>query len=33
MYASLGGLDACLTDDQEVVGSTPTGLATFFRGD
>ena len=33
MYASLGSLDACLTDDQEVVGSTPTGSATFFRGD
>ena len=24
-------LDACLTGDQEVVGSTPTGSATVFR--
>ena len=26
-------LDACPTGDQEVVGSTPAGLATFFHGD
>ena len=26
-------LDACLTGDQEIVGSTPTGSATFFPGD
>ena len=26
-------LDACPTGDQEVAGSTPTGLATFFHGD
>ena len=25
-------LDACTTGDQEVAGSTPTGLATFFHG-
>ena len=26
-------LDAHLTVDQEVAGSTPSGSATFFRGD
>ena len=26
-------LDAHSTGDQEVAGSTPTGSATFFRGD
>ena len=26
-------LDAYPTGDQEVVGSTPAGSATFFRGD
>ena len=26
-------LDAHLTGDQEVVGLTPAGSATFFRGD
>ena len=26
-------LDACPTGDQEVVGSIPTGWATFLRGD
>ena len=26
-------LDARLTDDQEAVGSTPAGSATFFCGD
>ena len=32
--AGLGGqLDARPTGDQEVAGSTPTGSATFFRGD
>ena len=30
---SVAQLDARLTGDQEVVGSTPAGLATFFCGD
>ena len=30
---SLVQLDACLTDDQEVAGSTPAGSATLFRRD
>ena len=33
MSASVALLDARLTGDQEVAGSTPAGLATFFRGD
>ena len=32
MPASLAQLDAHLTDDQEVAGSTPA-RSTFFRGD
>ena len=31
--ALVAELDASLPDDQEVVGSTPAGLATFSRGD
>ena len=31
--ASVAQLDARLTGDQEVAGSTPAGSATFFRGD
>ena len=31
--ASVAQLDARPTGDQEVAGSTPTGLATFLRGD
>ena len=31
--ASVALLDARLTGDQEVAGSTPTGLATFFHRD
>ena len=31
--ASVALLDVRPTTDQEVVGSTPAGLATFFRGD
>ena len=31
--ASVAQLDAHPTADQEVVGLTPTGLATFFHGD
>ena len=31
--ASVAQLDARPTVDQEVVGSTPAGSATFFRGD
>ena len=31
--ASVAQLDACQTGDQEVAGSTPSGSATFFRGD
>ena len=31
--ALVAQLDACLTGDQEVAGSTPAGLATFFLGD
>ena len=31
--ALVAQLDACLTGDQEVAGSTPPGLATFFRRD
>ena len=31
--ALMAQLDARLTVDQEVVGSTPARLATFFRGD
>ena len=31
--ASVAQLDARQTGDQEVAGLTPTGLATFFRGD
>ena len=26
-------LDACPSGDQEVAGSIPVGLATFFQGD
>ena len=33
MPASVAQLAACPTGDQEVVGLTPTWLATFFRGD
>ena len=33
MPALVAQLDARQTGDQEVVGSTPTGLATFFHGD
>ena len=32
MHAGLGGSNAGPTGDQEVVGATPAGLATFFRG-
>ena len=31
--ASVGLLDVHLTGNQEVVGSTPAGSVTFFRGD
>ena len=31
--SSVAQLDARLTGDQEVAGSTPAGSATFFRGD
>ena len=31
--ASVAQLDARPTGDQEVAGSTPVGLATFFRGE
>ena len=31
--APVAQLDACLTGDQEVAGSTLAGLATFFCGD
>ena len=31
--ASVAQLDAQLTGNQELVGSTPAGSATFFRGD
>ena len=31
--ALVAQLDARLTGDQEVAGSTPTRSATFFRGD
>ena len=31
--APVAQLDARLTGDQEVEGSTPAGSATFFRGD
>ena len=31
--ASVAQLDEHLTGDQEVVGSTPSGSATFFGGD
>ena len=31
--ASMAHLDPLLTEDQEVVGSTTTGLVTFFSGD
>ena len=31
--ASMAQLDAQLTGDQEVAGSTPIGSATFFRRD
>ena len=31
--ASVTQVDACTTGDQEVVDSTPAGLAIFFRGD
>ena len=33
MPTSLAHLDARPTCDQEVAGSTPSGSATFFRGD
>ena len=33
MLALVAHLDVCRTGDQEVVGSTPAGLATFFDGD
>ena len=33
MPALVAQLDARPTGDQEVAGSTPTGLATFFRED
>ena len=33
MLASVAQLDAHPTGDQEVVGLTPTRLATLFRGD
>ena len=29
----MGQLDASSTGDQEVAGSTPAGMATFFRTD
>ena len=29
----MANLDGHLTGDQEVAGSTPAGLATFFHGD
>ena len=32
-HASMAQLDACPTDDQEVAGLIPLGLATFFHGD
>ena len=31
--ALVAQLDAHLTDDQEIAGSTPARLATFFGGD
>ena len=33
MPAFVAQLDVGLTGDQEVVGSTPTGFATFFSGE
>ena len=33
MPASMAQLDAHPTDDQEVAGSNPARLATFFHGD
>ena len=33
LLAWVAQLDARMTEDQEVVGSTPTGSATFFHGD
>ena len=33
MYAFSPALDACPTGYQEVAGSTPAGLATFFRAE
>ena len=33
MPASVAQLDVRLTGDQEIVGLTPAGSATFFRGD
>ena len=33
LLASVAQLDVRPTGDQEVAGSTPTGSATFFRGD
>ena len=31
--ASVSQFDACPIGDQEDVGSTPAGLATFYRGE
>ena len=33
MRGSVAQLDAGPTGDQEIVGSNPAGLTTFFRGD
>ena len=33
LLASVAQLDVHPTGDQEVAGSTPAGLDTFFRGD
>ena len=33
MPATVAQLDACLSDDQEIVGSTPVGGQHFFSGD
>ena len=33
VLTSMAQLNACLTGDQEVEGSTPAGSAVFFHGD
>ena len=33
LWMKVGSVGCCPTGDQEVAGSTPAGLATFFHGD